>query len=502
MPYSSPNGSAFLEDLPSQVISSPSKADDLKYDDVVEKLEMTQEETKHYRLYRRRFVGATALCLLNCLGGMSGMWFSAISIDTADAFHVSVSKVNWLSNITNVVFILSSFTVPSVVGKWGIRPSCIFAAGILVVACWLRFAGTAHSLNSNGAYALLLVSQLLTGVAQPFYQALAPRYSEAWFGLRGRVTATMVMSLMNPVGNAIGQLLAPVGTVRLSILVLAIITTAIAPVAFALGERPPTPPTLSGSKVSPSILDTLRRMSRRELCDFAILVWGFGVLVGVINSFTTLVAQIYAPYGYDSNQSGFLVRVSSAITLFLKLTILFTSPASQQGAALLIAGIVGAVITAPFFDRVLAYRLAQTVQIIVPILGACWLGFIWAVQSNGLAASYSVLVIIGFCCFTLLPVSLELGCEITRNAEFSGAILWLSANALSLFFVLISTPLKASPSANPPSNLRNQLILHAAGALSITPMALFLKGRQVRREMDEKENTRDSAGQEGHITEA
>ncbi|KAG8905724.1 hypothetical protein FRC00_013077, partial [Tulasnella sp. 408] len=133
MPYSSPNGSAFLEDLPSQVISTPSKADDLKYDDVVEKLEMTQEETKHYRLYRRRFVGATALC--------------------------------------------------------------IFAAAILVVAAWLRYAGTAHSLDSNGAYALLLVAQLLTGVAQPFYQALAPRYSEAWFGLRGRVTATMVMSL-------------------------------------------------------------------------------------------------------------------------------------------------------------------------------------------------------------------------------------------------------------------------------------------------------------------
>ncbi|KAG8892533.1 hypothetical protein FRC01_014112, partial [Tulasnella sp. 417] len=64
-----------------------------------------------------------------------------------------------------------------------------------------------------------------------------------------------------------------------------------------------------------------------------------------------------------------------------------------------------------------------------------------------------------------------------------------------------STPLKASGSANPPSNLRKQLILHAACALSITPMALFMKGRQVRRELDEKENVRDSAGQEGHVTE-
>ncbi|KAG9045522.1 hypothetical protein FS837_006155 [Tulasnella sp. UAMH 9824] len=297
--------------------------------------------------------------------------------------------------------------------------------GLLAIAGWLRYAGTAHSLSSNGAYALLLISQLLTGVSQPFFQALAPRYSEAWFGLQGRVTATMVMSLMNPVGNAIGQLLAPVGTVQMSILVLAVITTIVAPVAFALGERPPTPPTFSGSKVSPSVRETLRRMSWREICDFAILVWGFGVLVGVIDSVTALVAQIYAPYGYDSNQSGLL------------------------GAALLIAGIVGAIITAPLFDRVLAHQLARTVQVVVPILGVSWLGFIWAVQSHGLAASYAVLVIVGFCSFTLLPVALELGCEVTRNAEFSGAILWLSANAIALLFVLISTPLKAGPSTNP-----------------------------------------------------
>ncbi|KIO18821.1 hypothetical protein M407DRAFT_31501 [Tulasnella calospora MUT 4182] len=149
----------------------------------------------HYRLYKKRFVGAVALCLLNCIGGMNWLWFSAISLDTANAFGLSVTKVNWLSNVVNVVYLPVSLLLPWIVGKFGVRRSFILAALILVLAAWLRFAATAHSLSPNGAYALLFIAQFLAGLSQPFYQVLAPKYSETWFGLQGRVTATMVISL-------------------------------------------------------------------------------------------------------------------------------------------------------------------------------------------------------------------------------------------------------------------------------------------------------------------
>ncbi|KAG9008986.1 hypothetical protein FRB90_008664 [Tulasnella sp. 427] len=232
-----------------------------------------------------------------------------------------------------------------------------------------------------------------------------------------------------------------------------------------MGERPPTPPTSAGSKDSPTVSETIRKMSWGERWDFAVLVWGFGVLDGVIEALATLVAQVYEPYGYNSTQSGFL------------------------GAAPLIAGIVGAVVTAPLFDRVFTHRLALTVKINVPSLGV-----------RRLAASYAVLVIVGFASFTLLPVALELGCEVTRNAELSGAVLWLSANFFGLLFVLLSGAFKAGPSTNPPYDLRSQLICHAACALSISPMALLIHGKQVRREMDEQEQARDTAEQAGQAT--
>jgi hypothetical protein len=103
-----------------------------------------------------------------------------------------------------------------------------------------------------------------------------------WFDLKGRTTATMVIAvgepppsifefivfnwdlLANPVGGAIGQMLSPlVGTARESVslnffycsvadsvlgqlMVLAIISTAVAPALFLIDNEPKSPPSSSG----------------------------------------------------------------------------------------------------------------------------------------------------------------------------------------------------------------------------------------------------------------
>lgn len=49
-----------------------------------------------------------------------------------------------------------------------------------------------------------------------------------------------------------------------------------------------------------------------------------------------------------------------------------------MGAALLIAGIVAAIATAPLFDRVLTHHLSITLRILCPLIGSSWLSLIWA----------------------------------------------------------------------------------------------------------------------------
>ncbi|KAG8896413.1 hypothetical protein FRB99_008897, partial [Tulasnella sp. 403] len=250
--------------------------------------------TTEYRLYRRRFLGCAALCLLNLVGGLNWLWFSAISIDTANAFHFSISQVNWLSNTINVVYLPTSFVIPWLARRYGVQNCAFLATASFFLAGWLRYAGTAKSLTPKGAYSLLIIGQLLAGFSQPWCQILAPKFSELWFGLEGRTTATMLVSFANPIGSALAQLLSPiVGTPKQSVLVLAIISSAIAPVVFLIGDKPPTPPTFAGSNRSPAVMETVRsffgllhpgergrRMTFRQKIDFVILILAFGCLVG------------------------------------------------------------------------------------------------------------------------------------------------------------------------------------------------------------------------------
>lgn len=54
-----------------------------------------------------------------------------------------------------------------------------------------------------------MFGQILTGIAQPFVLAAPTRYSDLWFTNSGRVAATAIMSLANPFGGAIAQLVDP-----------------------------------------------------------------------------------------------------------------------------------------------------------------------------------------------------------------------------------------------------------------------------------------------------
>lgn len=58
-------------------------------------------------------------------------------------------------------------------------------------------------------YLTCVISKSLSSIPQAIFQILPVKYSELWFNLRGRTTATMVMAVVNPVGAGVAQLIAP-----------------------------------------------------------------------------------------------------------------------------------------------------------------------------------------------------------------------------------------------------------------------------------------------------
>lgn len=153
--------------------------------------------------------------------------------EASATFGISLDQVNWLGNVISLMYIAVAPVIPIACSRYGLRfcvrssllpeiclvlmvvfPQYVTGACFMTIAAWVRFAGTAASLDSQGAYALLILGQVRTianivvpalnipcllqlfgAVAQATFQVLAPKYSETWFDLKGRTTATMLMSI-------------------------------------------------------------------------------------------------------------------------------------------------------------------------------------------------------------------------------------------------------------------------------------------------------------------
>jgi len=201
-------------------------------------------------------------------------------------------------------------------------------------------------------------------------------------------------------------------------------------------------------------------MTIRERIDFTIVILVFGALAGAANSFALLTAEIFEPVGYSDVTSGLL------------------------GATLLLSGLVAAIITAPLFDRIFTHHLAVTSKIVVPVVAIAWLSLIWAVKPGDTAGLFVIVTIIGTGSITMLPIGLELGCELTRNSGGSSAILWFSGNLFGITFVLVEGALRAPATASPPLNMHKALMFNGV-FIMLTCISIFsIRGTQVRREND------------------
>jgi len=121
-----------------------------------------------------------------------------------------------------------------------------------------------------------------------------------------------------------------------------------------------------------------------------------------------------------------------------------------MGATMLLAGMLAAIVSAPLFDRVFTNHLAITSKILVPISALGWFVLIWAgtlcfpslvfmepltyclmticslVRPNNTVALFVLFGLIGIFSVPMIPVGMELACEVTRNPDGSAAIVWLA----------------------------------------------------------------------------
>lgn len=117
---------------------------------------------------------------------------------------MSPTAINWLSTGFLFAFVVVSPVTLLTLHRGGPKASIITASALLLVGNWIRYGAT-----RSASFVGVMIGQILIGFAQPFVLAAPTRYSDLWFSNRGRVAATAAMSLANPLGGAVAQLVGP-----------------------------------------------------------------------------------------------------------------------------------------------------------------------------------------------------------------------------------------------------------------------------------------------------
>jgi len=433
---------------------------------------ITSSETE-FKVYKRRWFGLVQLVLLNIIVSWDWLTFSANSTTAAEFYNVTSSSINWISTAFLFSFVVASPVVVFTLHRGGPKTAIIISSVLLLVGNWIRYGAT--KAGKHGNFGGLMFGQILIGLAQPFVLSAPSRYSDLWFTNRGRVAATAVMSLANPLGGALAQLIGPAWVSKTSdipnlVLYVSIIASVATIPSFFIAAHPPTPSSHSGTQPKHQLRPSLRFLLTSP--EFYMIAIPYAFYVGLFNSISSLINQILQPYSFTEDEAGI------------------------GGALLIVVGLVTSAVTSPIIDRTKSYLIA--IKICVPIIAICYLAFTWAPQTRTIVAPYVILSILGASSFSLVPIVLEYLIEITHPVapEVTSTICWTGGQLLGGIFIIVSDALRASGANDgtaddhtdrPPGNMYNALVFQTVLALVVVPLPLALgccgrqKGVRMRR---------------------
>ncbi|KAG0326165.1 hypothetical protein BGZ99_009962 [Dissophora globulifera] len=395
-----------------------------------------------YKTYKIRYLGLFSIVLLNIATGFVWLTYSSVP-DAAQAY------LNCSSTVVNLTVILYfiAYVVTAPLSGWmfekhGIKRSLLFGASIQIIGSWLRyFANFIESTpqNSGGRLALTLIGQVIAAAAQPFFLNLPPKFAAVWFSENGRTTATMIGSVSNAFAAALAQLIIPIITtdkdsMSTSVLVCAILSIVAIIPAFFVADGPPTPPSPSAAEALLATQEepfwvSLKKVGTNK--QFLLLMIVFGTFVASFNAFASLISQFTAPYGYTSTEAGYF------------------------GAAMILAGLLGAGIVGPLTDKYKQYK--SVCKTLVPFTTLMFIVFIFVVRKNDFGGIVAASILLGFSTVAILPAGLELAVEITYPVTPASAssILWAFGQLMAVIFLVVlgalqDDKLSAEKSINPP----------------------------------------------------
>ncbi|KAG6005101.1 hypothetical protein E4U21_000428 [Claviceps maximensis] len=403
-----------------------------------------------YRTYERRWVGLITLTLMNIVVSWDWLTFAPVADISAVYYGVSKTAINWISIVFFLAFV-AVFPITIAILHRGPKLALVIAAILIIVGNWVRYAGSTSSTGGN--YGVVIFGEILIGLAQPFTLAAPTRYSDMWFTNRGRVAATALTSLANPLGGALGQLINPLWATKSTdiskmILYVSILSTVCSFPAFFVPAAPPTPVGPAAETPKLGLKESFKVLIHS--LELWLILIPFFVYVGCFNSASSLLSQMMVPYGFSNDEAGI------------------------GGAILIVSGLIVSAITSPILDR--SKKFSAAIKLFVPIIGISYFVLTWMPETGSVVGPYVVLGILGAASFSLVPIALEFMIELSHplSPEVTSTTAWAGGQLFGAIILIVSNALAAGEDSTPPENMKNALVFQAVLAIVIIPVPLCL----------------------------
>ncbi|XP_003787107.1 feline leukemia virus subgroup C receptor-related protein 2 [Otolemur garnettii] len=377
------------------------------------------------KVSRRRWAVVLVFSCYSMCNAFQWIQYGSINNIFMKFYGVSAFAIDWLSMCYMITYIPLLFPVAWLLEKFGLRTIAITGSALNCLGAWVKLGSLQPHL-----FPVTVVGQVICSMAQVFILGMPSRLASVWFGANEVSTACSMAVFGNQLGIALGFLIPPVLVPSISdrdklayhISIMFYIIAGVATLLFILvvivfKEKPKHPPSraqsLSYALASPdaSYLSSIVRLFKN--LNFVLLIITYGLNAGSFYSLSTLLNRMVISHYPDEEVN-----------------------AGRIGLTIIIAGMLGAVISGIWLDRSKTYKETTLVVYIMTLVGmvvytlTLSLGYLWVV--------FITAGTMGFFMTGYLPLGFEFAVELTypESEGMSSGLLNVSAQVFGIIFTI------------------------------------------------------------------
>ncbi|CAK64992.1 unnamed protein product (macronuclear) [Paramecium tetraurelia] len=329
-----------------------------------------------------------------------------ISSFTAHIYNVTLALVATASTVFMVMHPILSFVAAQTISNYGWASATNLGVILTIAGCAIKL------LINQAGFLVLLIGQVLCGIGRPFILNSQASMAMSWFHPKTRIMIITLLNVVNTLSLVISAQLPGIifkgynlyddpdyedGRSRMQSLCLLefYISLAIVPSLLMLRSRPKEVPVkINKIERKGGMLKIMLRLFKNR--NFVLLFIPFSLYFGILKAYLVIMELLMAPYNYKTDQVAGVVSFPLIGGLI------------AQGAF-------------PYFVN--KYQIQKPFVRLFLLSSTLAMGSLYfALQSNNVIYIYIVITLLAMCVMPILPVIMDMGCDLISPIEPSFAV--------------------------------------------------------------------------------